>query len=114
MDGYLTVSEVARLHLSADFVNLSACETGLGRVYQGEGVAGLAQSFLIAGADAVSVSLWQVADKSTADFMTGFYSLVNAKGMSYSAAMMEMKRTFIKKPEYRHPFYWAPFVYYGR
>jgi CHAT domain-containing protein len=114
MDGYLTVSEVARLRLSADFVNLSACETGLGRLYQGEGVAGLAQSFLIAGADAVSVSLWQVADKSTADFMTGMYSLVNARGLSYSAAMMAMKRAFIKKPEYRHPFYWAPFVYYGR
>jgi CHAT domain-containing protein len=139
-DGYLTMSEIAALDLNADFVNLSACETGLGRIYGGEGVVGLTQAFLVAGANGLSVSLWQVADESTMKFMLGVYRLVREKGLSYDQAMTQMKRAFIagnisleksdigkgsakeyeidpnkKKPnKYSNPFYWAPFVYYGK
>ncbi|HAK89040.1 MAG TPA: hypothetical protein DCP24_08280 [Nitrospiraceae bacterium] len=116
-DGYLRMAEVAELKLNADFVNLSACETGLGKIYGGEGVVGLTQSFLIAGANGLSVSLWQVEDVSTSKFMTGLYELTEGKGMSYSAGVTEMKRRFIKGDfgdSYKAPFYWAPFVYYGR
>ncbi len=112
-DGYLNMKEIAELDIRADFVNLSACETGLGRIYGGEGVVGLTQSFLIAGARGLSVSLWQVADESTMRFMTGLYSLVTERGWEYHRALTEMKRTFISDPELSHPFYWAPFVYYG-
>jgi CHAT domain-containing protein len=136
-DGYLRISEIAELKIKADFVNLSACETGLGKLYAGEGVVGLSQAFLLAGANGLSVSLWNVADISTAVFMTGMYQLVEQKGMTYSEAINEMKRKFIRgkvsiDPEtagrgmqivqdtktdttdMSHPFYWAPFVYYGR
>lgn len=112
-DGYLTMSEIARLDIKADFVNLSACETGLGKVYEGEGVVGLTQAFLVAGANALSVSLWQVSDESTMKFMTGVYSLVEEEGLSYSQAISEMKRVFLKDDLYKNPFYWAPFVHYG-
>lgn len=135
-DGYLRMGEIENLNLKADFVNLSACETGLGTYYGGEGLVGLTQSFFIAGANGLSVSLWKVADKSTMMFMVGVYQLVNQKGMSYSQAINEMKRAFIhgqvsmdtfdpsrgikivKSPDnisqkLSHPFYWAPFVYYG-
>ena len=135
-DGYLRMGEIAKLKLNADFVNLSACETGLGKIYGGEGVVGLTQSFLIAGANGLSVSLWQVDDQSTMMFMVGVYQLVNEKGMSYSQAINKMKRAFIKgqvsmdtfqpsrgitikpvgeaKPgNLSHPYYWGPFVYYG-
>ncbi len=112
-DGYLTMSEIARLDIRADFVNLSACETGLGKIYQGEGVVGLTQAFLVAGANALSVSLWQVSDESTMEFMTGVYSLVEEVGLSYAQAMSEMKRVFLNDDLYKNPFYWAPFVHYG-
>ena len=134
-DGYLRMGEIAKLKLNADFVNLSACETGLGKIYGGEGIVGLTQSFLLAGARGISASLWNVSDRSTAMFMVGVYQLVEKKGMSYLQAINEMKRIFIrgqtsidsepsggievieadeKRPEkLSHPFYWAPFVYYG-
>ncbi|MBI9097547.1 MAG: tetratricopeptide repeat protein [Spirochaetaceae bacterium] len=112
-DGYLTMSEIARLDIKADFVNLSACETGLGKIYEGEGVVGLTQAFLIAGANALSVSLWQVSDESTMTFMTGVYTLVEENGLSYAQAISEMKRVFLKDDKYNNPFHWAPFVLYG-
>ena len=115
-DGYLRMGEIAELDIRADFVNLSACETGLGKIYGGEGVVGLTQSFILAGANAVSVSLWSVADKSTSLFMESMYKEVNNKKISYSNAITEVKRQFIKGEfgeTYKKPYYWAPFVYYG-
>ncbi|MCB7130368.1 MAG: CHAT domain-containing protein, partial [Candidatus Brocadiales bacterium] len=116
-DGYLRMAEIADLKIQADFVNLSACETGLGKIYGGEGVVGLTQSFLIAGANGLSVSLWQVADVSTSRFMVAMYESVQKNNMGYADAITEVKRRFIKGDfgdKYRFPYYWAPFVYYGR
>ncbi|MEZ0374228.1 MAG: tetratricopeptide repeat protein [Candidatus Sericytochromatia bacterium] len=116
-DGYLRMQEIAGLKLKADFVNLSACETGLGQLYGGEGVVGLTQAFLLAGANGLSVSLWQVADDSTAQFMVGMYQALEKDKLGYAEVMTRMKRRFIKGDfgeTYRHPYYWAPFVYYGK
>ncbi|MBI5218159.1 MAG: CHAT domain-containing protein [Bacteroidia bacterium] len=116
-DGYLRMGEIAGLNLQADFVDLSACETGLGKIYSGEGVVGLSQSFLIAGANGISVSLWEVADKSTAMFMVELYRLVEKEKMTYPQAINEVKRKFINGDFgyfWKMPFYWAPFVYYGQ
>ncbi len=115
-DGYLRMSEIAKLNLAADFVNLSACETGLGKIVGGEGIVGLTQSFLIAGANGLSVSLWQVADESTAKFMTELYKKVQAIGIGYRKALTDVKRGFINGDngeQWRSPYYWSPFVYYG-
>ncbi|MFT5153899.1 MAG: pentatricopeptide repeat protein [Planctomycetota bacterium] len=113
-DGYLTVSEVTQLDLRADLVTLSACETGLGEVFTGQGVVGLTQAFLIAGANAVSPSLWQVDDASTAELMVDTYKRA-AGEKSWGTALTEAKRAFLASsdPARRHPFTWAPFVYYG-
>ena len=116
-DGYLNILEVAQLPLQADFVNLSACETGLGKLYGGEGVVGLTQAFLVAGANGLSVSLWQVSDESTAQFMMALYQVVQEQQLSYSEAMTEIKRRFIKGDfgeQWQAPYFWAPFVYYGK
>lgn len=116
-DGYLTMSEIAALDIRSRFVNLSACETGLGKIYGGEGVVGLIQSFILAGADGLSVSLWQVADESTSEFMKNVYRRTAKKKDSYPEAIAQTKRSFLKDAayrKYREPFYWAPFVYYGQ
>ena len=111
------MGEIARLDIKADFVNLSACETGLGKIYGGEGVVGLTQSFLIAGANGLSVSLWQVADQSTSKFMTELYKKNHEQGMGYSQAITEVKRSFINGDygkKWQAPYYWSPFIYYGK
>ncbi len=113
IDGYLTMAEIANLDIAADFVNLSACDTGLGRIYGGEGVVGLTQAFLVAGANSLSVSLWQVADEATSRFMTGLYRLVEEEGLSHAEAMTAMKRRFLEEESTARLFFWAPFVYYG-
>jgi tetratricopeptide (TPR) repeat protein len=113
-DGYLTVEEVTLLRLKADLVNLSACETGLGKVVKGDGVVGLTRAFLVAGANAVGATLWVVDDLATKQFMTRVYGLVEKSGMGYAGAMAQVKREFIKSKDYSEPYYWSPFVVYGK
>lgn len=115
-DGYLMVNEIRNLKIKADFINLSACQTGLGKVYSGEGVVGLSQAFLVAGAKGISVSLWSVNDNSTMEFMTDLYKEISANGMNYYQAMNHVRKKFIHGDfgeHYKAPVYWAPFVYYG-
>jgi CHAT domain-containing protein len=116
-DGYLRMDEILDLTLQADFVNLSACETGLGKLYGGDGVVGLTQAFMVAGANSLSVSLWQVADLSTSLYVEELYRSVAREELDYASATARVKRLFIDGAfgdDYRDPYYWAPFVYYGR
>jgi CHAT domain-containing protein len=125
-DGYLRIEEIVELDFQADLVNLSAFETHLtnwragrlaGQVDRDAGIMGLTQSFILAGANAVSMSLWSVAGESTSQFMITMYGMVQEKGINYAEAMTEVKRRFISGGfggKYKAPYYWAPFVYYGR
>lgn len=112
-DGYLTSDEIVNLKLDNQFVILSACETAKGKVEGGEGVSGLTQSFFIAGAKNVLVTLWSIGDSSTQQFMKIF--LTNMKnGMPQHRALAEAKKEFRKTfSDYSAPFYWAPFIIYG-
>jgi CHAT domain-containing protein/tetratricopeptide (TPR) repeat protein len=113
-DGFLATKEVFNLKLGSPLVMLSACETGLGAETRGEGVIGLTRAFMYAGAPTVGVSLWSVADNSTAQLMTDFYQrLLAGQGMSPSAAMRGAQRNMIAAKKYSAPFYWAPFVLVG-
>ncbi|HEY6121981.1 MAG TPA: CHAT domain-containing protein [Pyrinomonadaceae bacterium] len=113
-DGFLRTDEVFNLRLGSPLVMLSACETGLGREKRGEGVMGLTRAFMYAGAPTVGVSLWSVADKSTADLMTDFYKrFFAADNVSPSAAMRAAQLAMIGGKKYSAPFFWAPFVLVG-
>jgi CHAT domain-containing protein len=112
-DGYLTMREVFDLKLNADLVVLSACKTGLGKEVRGEGVTGISRAFLCAGTPSVLVSLWDVSDRSTADFMASFYKSMEAKSMNKSAALREARLQMIASKKFSHPYYWAPFVLIG-
>lgn len=120
-DGFLRTDEVFNMNVGAHLVMLSACETGLGKEKRGEGVIGLTRAFMYAGAPTVGVSLWSVADKSTAELMTDFYrrllgaAATSSGGPSASpaAAMREAQLAMIAGKKYSAPFYWAPFVLIG-
>ena len=115
-DGYLRIEEIAELDFQADLITLSACETSLGRVDGNAGIMGFTQSFILAGANAVSISLWRAAGESTSQFMAAMYGMVQDKGIGYAEAITEVKRRFISGSfgeKYKAPYYWAPFVYYG-
>jgi CHAT domain-containing protein/tetratricopeptide (TPR) repeat protein len=113
-DGFLRTDEIFNLRLGAQLVMLSACETGLGKEKRGEGVIGLTRAFLYAGAPSVGVSLWSVADRSTADLMSDFYKrLLTKQQPTPPAAMRAAQQQMIAGKKYSAPFYWAPFVLVG-
>jgi CHAT domain-containing protein len=114
-DGFVRTDEVFNLRLGSPLVMLSACETGLGKEKRGEGVMGLTRAFMYAGAPTVGVSLWSVADKSTADLMTDFYKrlLSTGEGTTSSSALRGAQLAMISGKKYSAPFYWAPFVLVG-
>lgn len=113
-DGILQMNEIFNLELAADLVVLSACQTGLGKMVRGEGVVGLTRAFLYAGASSVAVSLWEVNDLSTSEFMEAFYKKMKEgkrKGRALREAKLEMIHSDV--PAYQHPYFWAPFVLIG-
>jgi CHAT domain-containing protein len=109
-DGELTVSEVYELSINADLVMLSACETGLGKVSNGDDVVGLMRGFLYSGARAVIGTLWEVDDEATAEISKRFY-LNLRKGWSNAKALAEAQEFYLQKKP--HPFYWAAFAMSG-
>ncbi len=113
-DGFLRTDEIFNLRMNPSLVMLSACETGLGKEKRGEGVIGLTRAFMYAGAPTVGVSLWSVADKSTADLMTDFYKrYLGTTPIPASTAMRDAQLAMITGKKYSAPFYWAPFVLVG-
>jgi CHAT domain-containing protein/tetratricopeptide (TPR) repeat protein len=113
-DGILQTREIYRFDLNAALVTLSACQTALGRDVTGEGLVGMSRAFFYAGANAVTASLWNVSDRTTADLMAAFYDAIRA-GTPIDRALAEAKRSFLRgAPDRRHPYYWAPFIVMGQ
>ncbi|NEQ99493.1 MAG: CHAT domain-containing protein [Cyanothece sp. SIO2G6] len=113
-DGVFTALEASQLNLSGtQLVVLSACDTGLGDISNGEGVYGLRRAFAIAGAESQLMSLWQVSDFGTQSLMARYYEKLTA-GMGRSEALREVQLEMIEQGgQYSHPYYWAAFILAG-
>ncbi len=111
---FINTEDIYNLDINAKMTMLSACQTGLGRVYNGEGMISLARAFQHAGCPSVTMSLWSVADASTTEMTTLYYSYLN-DGYSKNKALQQAKLDFInaQSPSKQHPFYWAGFVHLG-
>ncbi|PSN77476.1 hypothetical protein C8B47_21855 [filamentous cyanobacterium CCP4] len=111
-DGRLEVREVYGLNLKeAPLVVLSACETNVGQLNQGDEIIGLNRAFHYAGASTVMASLWNVDDASTGQLMTAFYRYLE-EGMTRAEALREAQLDI--REDFPHPFYWAPFTLSGQ
>jgi CHAT domain-containing protein len=109
-DEVLQTHEIFHLALHAELVTLSACETGLGALREGEGLIGFTRAFLYAGTSSVVASVWRVSDPSTAALMTVLYHGLRA-GQPKAAALQQAKVAVMQ--QYPHPYFWAPFLLFG-
>jgi CHAT domain-containing protein len=108
---YLSLYDLYHLKLTADLVVLSGCATGLNVVRSGDEQIGLVRGLLRAGAQSLVLSLWDVHDRSTQEFMVSFYTKMQqglSKPLAMQAAMVDLRK---RSP---HPYYWAPFLLIGK
>jgi CHAT domain-containing protein len=110
-DAYLNLYDLYQLKMNAELVTLSGCATGMNVITSGDELLGLIRGLLFAGAHSLLLTLWDVHDQSTADFMGNFYRRLQASGSRASAlqgAMIELR------DRYPHPYHWAPFTLIGK
>jgi CHAT domain-containing protein len=110
-DSYLNLYDLYELRLPVELLTLSGCGTGLSVVEAGDELLGLIRGLLSAGAQCLLLTLWDIHDRSTAEFMTCFYKRLQTesnKALALRDAMLEFRK---RRP---HPFYWAPFVLVGK
>ncbi|MFZ0285210.1 MAG: CHAT domain-containing protein, partial [Terriglobales bacterium] len=110
-DSFLSLFDLYQLRLPVELITLSGCSTGLNAVAAGDELVGLARGLLHAGAQSLVLSLWDVHDKSTAEFMTVFYRQLQAgdgKAVALRAAMLDLRS------RYPHCYQWAPFILVGK
>lgn len=115
-DGTFKLGETIELGIKTDLLVMSACETSLGTEKAGEGMVGLPQGFLMGGANNVLATLWSISSTGTMFFMNEFFESYFQKEKTIPANSLQMiqKKFATKKDKYGDPFYWSPFVVYGK
>ena len=108
----LYVKDLYGLNLSNQLVVLSACETGVGEVQQGEGIMSMAHGFAMAGSQAIIPTLLSINDNSSAQIIVDFFRNLK-NGEKKNEALRNAKLNFIKNNPDTSPFYWAPFIAIG-
>jgi CHAT domain-containing protein/Tfp pilus assembly protein PilF len=112
-DGVLTALEASGLNLwGTKLVVLSACDTGLGEVKNGEGVYGLRRAFVLAGTETLMMSLWSVSDYATRELMTDYYKNLKQE-LGRDDSLRRVQLQMLKRKGREHPFYWAAFIQSG-
>jgi CHAT domain-containing protein/Flp pilus assembly protein TadD len=117
-EGILSAEKILGLNLQGtDLVVLSACETGVGDVKNGEGVYGLRRAFTQAGAKSLVMSLWEVPDKETKELMVSFYKNLQSGKMNRAEALrhaaLKQRETVKSRYGSDNPYYWGAFVFLG-
>lgn len=110
-NSYLSLYDLYQLKLEAELVTLSGCATGLNVVAAGDELLGLIRGLLYAGAQSLLLTLWDVHDRSTSDFMSSFYRRLAStpdRAVALQGAMHDLREV------YPHPYYWAPFTLVGK
>lgn len=111
--GILTSLEASSLNLwGTRLVTLSACDTGVGEIRNGEGVYGLRRAFTLAGSETLVMTLWPVTDAIARDTMVAYYARLR-DGMGRGDALRQAKLSILKRPALRHPYYWGGFIQSG-
>ncbi len=109
-DGLLQLDQISSLSLNAELAVLSACETALGREIRGEGLVGLTQGFILAGARHVVASLWRVPDRGTAELMALLYRNLMVRRLPVAAALRGAQLELSSQRQWADPYYWAGFI----
>lgn len=109
---FLNVAEIASLELKSQLVNLSACNTNLGRISVGDEIEGIARAFLLAGSQSLLAGQWNISDPATYKLNEVFYTLL-LDGSEIGYALQEAQRQVMNDDRFRLPYYWAPFIYIG-
>jgi len=113
-DGYLQVHEIFGLNFrKTNLVILSACDTAISKIYNGDDLVGLSRAFIYAGTPALLATLWSVDDQSTYILMKDFYNYWYNQGFDKIEALRKAQNSLKAMPIYSHPFYWAPFIIIG-
>jgi CHAT domain-containing protein len=113
-DGLLFLRELYGIRLpGTKLVVLSACQSGLGRYYRGEGIVSLIRPFLSSGVPTVVASLWPVNSEATANLMIEFHRVRTRDHMQTAGALRAAQIEMIRTKLHQHPFYWAPFILVG-
>ena len=113
-DGMLTAAELYGVRMSPGLITLSACESGLSKVENGDELIGLLRGLFFAGKSNIVASLWKVDDMSTRFLMSRFYSHLQGKDrVDIMEALHRAKIESLQHSSYSHPFFWSAFVLYG-
>ena len=113
-NGFLSSHEIFDLKLPAELVVLSACRTGLGKEFKGEGLIGLTRAFMYAGAARIVVSIWDVDDKPTAELMVRFYrQMFGPNKRQPAAALRAAQLEMLRDPRWHSPYFWGAFMLQG-
>ena len=107
--GFVTLTELFTYRFNSELVVISGCDTALGLERDGEGMMSLTRGFIAQGASHVLATLWAVSDRASADFMALFYARLVHLG-SVREALRAAQQDLRTRPEYREPYFWAPYV----
>jgi CHAT domain-containing protein len=110
----VTVADIYNMDINTKLLVLSACNTGKGKIRNGEGTLSLARAFMYAGCKSIVMTLWSVEDESSSVLMESFYKNLN-KGYTKAKALQLAKVEYLKNnpPSKTHPYFWAGFIPVG-